>query len=60
MHNRKLFSEVLLDTMGACDSTGNKIWHGPKKHQDGIEQLLEYMESRGQKKGWLLTFCFLK
>lgn len=37
-----------------------KTWHGPKKHQDGIEQLLEYMESRGQKKGWLLTFCFLE
>lgn len=37
-----------------------KIWHGPKKHADGLEQLLGYMESRGQKKGWLLTFCFLE
>lgn len=37
-----------------------KVWHGPKRHGDGLEQLLEYMESRGQKKGWLLTFCFLE
>lgn len=37
-----------------------KVWHGSRKHRDGLEQLLEYMESRGQKKGWMLTFCFLE
>ena len=37
-----------------------KKWYGPKKHQDGFEQLIEYMENRGQNKGWLLTFCFIK
>ncbi len=37
-----------------------KLWSGPKKHEEGLRQLLNYMESRGQKKGWLLTFCFLK
>lgn len=37
-----------------------KLWPGPKKHEEGLRQLLNYMESRGQKKGWLLTFCFLK
>lgn len=37
-----------------------KLWSGSKRHGEGMEQLLEYMESRGQKKGWLLTFCFLK
>lgn len=37
-----------------------KCWYGPKKHQEGMEQLLEYMQSRGQKKGWMLTFCFLE
>ena len=37
-----------------------KLWSGPKKHEEGLRQLLNYMESRGQKKGWLLTFGFLK
>ena len=37
-----------------------KLWSGSKKHEEGLRQLLNYMESRGQKKGWLLTFCFLK
>ncbi len=37
-----------------------KLWSGPKKHEEGLRQLLNYMESRGQKKGWHLTFCFLK
>lgn len=31
-----------------------KLWPGPKKHEEGLRQLLNYMESRGQKKGWLL------
>lgn len=31
-----------------------KLWSGPKKHEEGLRQLLNYMESRGQKKGWLL------
>ncbi len=37
-----------------------KVWRGFQRHQAGLEQLLSYMESRGQKKGWLLTFCFLE
>lgn len=37
-----------------------KLWSGPRNHGEGVEQLMGYMESRGQKKGWLLTFCFLK
>lgn len=35
-----------------------KIWHGPRRFSEGLEQLAEYMESRGQTQGWLLTFCF--
>lgn len=37
-----------------------KIWHGPKRFAEGLVQLGNYMESRGQEEGWLLTFCFLK
>lgn len=36
-----------------------KVWHGFQKHLEGLAQLLSYMESRNQKRGWLLTFCFL-
>lgn len=35
-----------------------KIWHGAKRFAEGLEQLTNYMESRGQTEGWLLTFCF--
>lgn len=37
-----------------------KLWHGPKGFSEGIDQLVGYMESRGQTRGWLLTFCFLE
>ena len=37
-----------------------KIWHGPKRFAEGLTQLGDYMESRGQTEGWLLTFCFLE
>lgn len=36
-----------------------KTWRGPKRHREGLAQLLSYMESRNQQKGWLVTFCFL-
>lgn len=35
-----------------------KIWHGKKRLSDGIRQLTSYMESRSQRSGWLLLFCF--
>lgn len=35
-----------------------KIWRGPRKFSEGVTQLIEYMESRGQTEGWLLIFCF--
>ena len=37
-----------------------KKWYGPKKDEDGIKQLAGYLESRGQAKGWMLTFCFMQ
>lgn len=35
-----------------------KIWHGPKRFSESRKQLADYMESRAQTEGWLLTFCF--
>lgn len=37
-----------------------KKWYGSKRKEDGIGQLAAYLESRGQSKGWMVTFCFLK
>ena len=34
-----------------------KIWHGEQAAEDAYEQLTGYLESRGQKQGYLLSFC---
>jgi hypothetical protein len=35
-----------------------KIWHGEKKHEEGIGQIADYLNTRHQNEGWLLTFSF--
>lgn len=35
-----------------------KIWHGEKRQQDGLDQLLGYMEKMGLNEGYMLTFDF--
>lgn len=37
-----------------------KIWHGQEYRKKGIAQLESYLESRNAKKGYLLSFSFLK
>jgi len=37
-----------------------KIWDGEKYHQEAYEQLLDYMEVKKAKTGYLLTFNFRK
>nr|WP_211231332.1 GxxExxY protein [Halonatronum saccharophilum] len=37
-----------------------KIWRGEKYHQEGLEQLSEYLDIQGLKKGYLLCFDFNK
>lgn len=37
-----------------------KIWHGEQYRKDGIKQLNGYLESREQKRGYLVSFSFLK
>ncbi len=37
-----------------------KLWHGAEYHVKGLEQLAGYLESRGQKEGYLAVFNFNK
>ena len=37
-----------------------KIWHGETYHQEGLQQLSEYLEMCGLEKGYLLIFNFNK
>lgn len=37
-----------------------KIWHGQKYRQKGLEQLENYLDSRGSDKGYLISFNFNK
>lgn len=37
-----------------------KVWHGESKHKDAYKQLSGYMNSRGQRKGYLVSFSFNK
>ncbi len=37
-----------------------KIWHGEKYKENAYKQLTGYLESKGSKKGYLLTFDFRK
>ena len=37
-----------------------KIWHGEQYRRAGVKQLAGYLESRGQKRGYLVSFTFLK
>lgn len=37
-----------------------KIWRGDSYRKDGIKQLKEYLDSREQKRGYLVSFSFLK
>jgi hypothetical protein len=37
-----------------------KVWRGTQKHDDAYEQLAGYLNSKGAKTGYLLTFDFRK
>ncbi|MDM8523468.1 AAA-like domain-containing protein [Desulfococcaceae bacterium HSG8] len=37
-----------------------KIWHGPRYHQKGLEQLSRYLDTYSLKEGWLLIYDFNK
>jgi hypothetical protein len=37
-----------------------KIWHGQKKEAEAYSQLAGYLDARGQRRGYLISFCNLK
>ncbi|MDQ1351671.1 MAG: hypothetical protein QG657_1976, partial [Acidobacteriota bacterium] len=37
-----------------------KLWHGEQYHQKGIEQLCDYLEKQGERKGYLLIYDLRK
>jgi hypothetical protein len=37
-----------------------KIWHGQKQEAEAYNQLAGYLEARGQRRGYLISFCNLK
>lgn len=37
-----------------------KIWHGDQYRRDGIKQLENYLDSRGNENGYLVSFSFMK
>jgi hypothetical protein len=46
-YNRKYISEL-------------KIWRGPEKHEQGIQQLTDYLKYQNTDKGYLVIFDFKK
>lgn len=34
-----------------------KVWRGEKYERSGYDQLVRYLEARGVKKGYMLSFC---
>jgi hypothetical protein len=37
-----------------------KIWHGQRKEAEAYSQLAGYLDARGQRRGYLISFCNLK
>ena len=57
--NRKRM-DLVIDYKGDQFVVELKIWHGPKYHKDGEEQLCGYLDRLHLKKGYMLTYSFNK
>lgn len=53
-------TDVIVDYNGEQFIIEMKIWHGEVYHQDGEQQLSDYLDTYGLKKGYMLTFNFNK
>jgi len=53
-------TDIVVDYLGRQYIVELKIYHGNAYQQKGIEQLCQYLDSYGQEKGWLISFCFHK
>lgn len=57
--NRKRM-DLVIDYKGYQFVIELKIWHGPKYHRDGEEQLCGYLDRLNLNKGYMLTYSFNK
>ena len=57
--NRKRM-DLVIDYKGYRFVIELKIWHGPKYHRDGEEQLCGYLDRLHLNKGYMLTYSFNK
>ena len=57
--NRKRM-DLVIDYKGDQFVIELKIWHGPKYHKDGEEQLCGYLDRLHLNKGYMLTYSFNK
>ena len=53
-------TDVIIDYRGEQFIIELKIWHGEAYNQSGEEQLSDYLDSYGLKKGYMLIFNFNK
>lgn len=53
-------TDVIVDYKGEQFIIELKIWHGDAYNQSGEEQLSDYLDYYGLKKGYMLTFSFNK
>ena len=56
----RLRSDIVVDYGGEQYIIECKIWRGEAYHQRGMEQLGDYLEAYGARKGYLLSFDFSK
>lgn len=53
-------TDLVVDYLGEQYVIEMKIWNGPKYHAEGEQQVAEYLDYYGLKKGYMLTFNFNK
>jgi len=53
-------TDLVVDYLGEQFVIEMKIWNGPKYNSEGEQQIAEYLDSYGLKKGYMLTFNFNK
>lgn len=53
-------TDIIVDYSGQQYIIELKIWRGQAYHEQGEQQLLEYLDAYHTDKGYLLSFCFNK
>ncbi len=54
----KYRTDIVVDYNGQNHIIELKIWRGDEYNHRGEQQLFSYLDAYGQKRGYLLSFCF--